>query len=327
MIDYIRFTLQTADYKGNDIADLRGVIMQACKTWGLAYSERTSREGVRYIVAEIGNIQVLAFAQRAVFSGSLSKYYHRQPFSFNRASFIDCISELAEILGLPFALFAGARVQRMELHRDIRLMGYTAGEAINAIKGVKGYKCPLHDGRGYKLFRGERWRGKGKASKCIKFYDKAKELREQQGVNLGYELLRIEMELNKGVLPSRGVRCISDLCTASTWERLHQLLTEEIQGITMNITIDTQAIITALECGKMEELIKYKGLEGLGGLNSVIEKAKQAHQEGKITAYQYRYIRRKYTSLCNEIEGILPPNEMETQIKGQSDHASDRPNS
>lgn len=286
MIDKVGFRINVADCP--EVADMRSVACDAIAgAGGTPECKISKRTGGEYVEGSVLGMFLRAGAGSMRVSGSLPKYYYRGYGVLTLEGYRDAIQELSESLYLPIEALKRARVTLLEVYRD-KVLPEAYSELEGRISKLKGWQLQKWE-QGTRYYISERAKPRNwkKQPKRVRIYDKRKELREVQKIQVDSELMRIEITLKGACLRRCGIETIRDVGTPEGWEAL----SKEIEGVMGDITLyndtmnDTQLMELANGASKSIEMLALIKLAG--GYDEAERIVKAMKAEGLISANTY----------------------------------------
>jgi hypothetical protein len=284
MIDSIRLLIES-DFTIRDDFERIEKLLESKKI-------TTNEDGRRTMSGRIRNLKVYMYSSGLIIDGSLTKFYYgTNQFSLNRKTINNAISELEGLIG--FDLYQ-AKVLRVDI-----------GENLILKNPVKDYFDLLGYVSRYERLEFPNGVGYSTRKKHISFYDKVKEVKKAKetlcSLFTEHYVLRYEYKLL-----SQSV--IADLLKLKT-VKLYDVISNFDKFIMAwgnafskiiknNPSIPIKAEILNVK-GGLEDYVKFRGLEVIGGLTAVLKFIKSAKKQGYLNKYP-----NEGTNLLNKFKSL-----------------------
>lgn len=286
--------------------------------------DKESKSGALMIVGYIPsrrpdvapNIRATLKHDSATFEGSPLKWYlgAEEATRAGLQEVREAMQALADALGEELEVLERAKVQGVELCRDIELMACKASEALERISGLDGYeKRAEYNGTKYYQRLGSRQR----ASRDVKLYDKGQELRENQGIATDRELLRIEIALRELPKSPLKVRLLGDLLTPEAWGRAESIINDLVKSIMVKQLegLSPEQVASAM-CGKQEkDIAEYATILAIGGISQYLQALRDKYHNGTIAEPTYKRRRAQARKVWKRYEGEREQDTLERELK------------
>lgn len=258
------------------------------------------------------NIKATIKEDSATFEGSPLKWYLGAEGAIGAGlqDFKDAVQALADAIGESVEVLERAKLQGVELCRDIELTTCKASEAIERIRGIAGYEKE-REYNGSKYFT--RIGAKDKRSRVVRTYNKKQELSDKQGITTDRELLRIELAL-KGLAKSLfKVKRLGDLLTAGAWQRAEDIISDIVQSIMIEQLegLSPEQVANAIGTKQESNIALYATMIAIGGVDQYL----QALKANGMPPDTYKKRRKKAREVWKHYESTREKDRLEQELK------------